>query len=290
MEFDKEFCQEEERCGYVVPTEMKKIWSVQLDLLARFQEVCKQHNLRYFAAGGTLLGAIRHKGYIPWDDDVDVVMLREDYDKLLQIAPTAFAEPYFFQTSYNDKKYSRGIAQLRNSNTTGILMSEKGKFPFNQGIFIDIFPLDALPDDPKKRAAQVKKIRFWNKMLAMTVRYPGSVNKSPIKGVLHALTGWIPYRFLHRRMDATCSMYKGQKTNDVGAVTFILDDPRFVYPLHCFDQVETVPFEQTTIDIPAGYDEILTILYGDYMVMKKENSYHGGVLFDTERSYKDYIR
>ena len=153
MEFPNGFYQEEERCGYTIPATMKRVWAVELDLLEKLQDVCARHGLRYFACGGTLLGAIRHKGFIPWDDDIDVVMFREDYEKLLEIAPLEFTEPYFFQTAFNDQKYSRGHAQLRNSNTTAILHTEKGCYTFNQGIFLDIFPLDAVPDDPAAQAA-----------------------------------------------------------------------------------------------------------------------------------------
>ena len=142
MQLDNEFFKEEERCGFTVSADMKKVWAAQLDLLERFQEVCHRHGLRFFASGGTLLGAIRHKGYIPWDEDIDIMMMREDYEKLLAIAPQEFTAPYFFQTAWNDKQYSRGHAQLRNSNTTAVLADEADRhYPFNQGIFIDIFPL-----------------------------------------------------------------------------------------------------------------------------------------------------
>ncbi len=287
---DTHFLLEEERCGFTVSADMKKVWAVQLDLLDRFQEVCRRHRLKFFASGGTLLGAVRHKGYIPWDDDIDIMMLREDYEKLLTIADTEFTAPYFFQTAYNDKNYSRGHAQLRNSNTTGILPSEKGRFPFNQGIFIDIFPTDAVPDDPRARTAQIKRLKLWEKLLKITVRYPANPKKNFIKNAIHAVASLVPYRWIYRQLEKECTRYNGKGMKRAGLISFLPDDDRLIFPVKCFDEIETVPFEYTNIDIPTDYDTLLSHQYGDYMVMKQVGSYHGGVIFDTERSYIDYLR
>ncbi|MBQ8683111.1 MAG: LicD family protein [Clostridia bacterium] len=290
MELPNEFFLEEERCGYTVPASMKKVWAVQLDLLEQFRQVCDRHGLRWFVSAGTILGAVRHKGYIPWDDDIDIQMMREDYDKLLEIAPSEFGEPYFFQTAYNDKQFSRGHAQLRNSTTTAILESEKGKFSFNQGIFIDIFPMDAVPDDPAQQAAQRKRVKFWMKLLAATVCYPGSIKKNAVKTLIHILLKPLPYRWVYRQMEKACTAYNGKGMKRVALISFDVDNDRMVWPVHTMDDVLTVPFENTQVPIPAGYDEIMTIQYGDYMTMRKENTYHGGVLFDAERCYKDYLK
>lgn len=290
MPNERDFLLEEERCGFTVTAEMKKVWAVQLDLLDRFAEVCRRHGLRYFASGGTLLGAIRHKGYIPWDDDIDIMMMREDYEKLLAVADAEFTAPYFFQTAYNDKQYSRGHAQLRNSNTTAILTEEKGCYPFNQGIFIDIFPTDAIADDETARKKQCRRIRLWEKLLNVTVRYPANKYKSLPKSVLHVVASLIPYRFFIRQKEKACARYNGQGMKRVGLISFLTDEERLIFPADAFDRIETVPFEYTTIDIPADYDTLLTQQYGDYRTMKQENSYHGGIIFDAERSYLDYLR
>ena len=98
LKISNTFFDEEIRDGYKVSREMKKIWAVELDLLNELNRVCNKHNIRCMAWAGTMLGAIRHKGFIPWDDDIDIMLFRDDYEKLCEIAPSEFTYPYFFQT------------------------------------------------------------------------------------------------------------------------------------------------------------------------------------------------
>lgn len=149
IELPEGFLDEEVRCGYTVSAEMKKLWAVELDLLAEFDRVCKKHGLTYFVEGGTLLGTIRHQGFIPWDDDVDLVMFREEYEKLLKIVDQEFQHPYFFQTPFTDPGLIMGGSRLRNSETT-LVSDFENKRPYkNKGIFIDIFILDKVPESAK---------------------------------------------------------------------------------------------------------------------------------------------
>ena len=159
----KDFLNEENRDGYVVSAEMKSVWAVELDLAQELLRVCRKHNLKIFADFGTLLGAVRHKGFIPWDDDMDFSMFREDYEKLCSIAPDEFKQPYFFQYSNSGKEFVNGHAKLRNSLTTGIVKNELGRnLGYNQGIFIDIFPLDNVSNNGAIRFAQMYLVRFLN--------------------------------------------------------------------------------------------------------------------------------
>lgn len=144
--------EQEERCGYLVTQQTKQIWNIQLDMALHLLDVCKRHELKIWAISGTMLGAVRHHGFIPWDDDMDFVMFRDDYDKLLKIAKDEFKSPYFFQCAYTEKGYYRGHSQLRYEDTTMILPDEaKLGVDFNMGVCIDIFVADGFPEDEAER-------------------------------------------------------------------------------------------------------------------------------------------
>lgn len=265
---------------------MKAIWAAQLRLLARFDGVCRRYGLTYFAGGGTLLGAVRHGGYIPWDDDIDLFMLREDYDRLLMLEG-AFSAPFFLQTAYNDVGYSRGHAQLRLDGTAAILEGERGRYRFHQGIFIDIFPLDSVPDDPTEQAAQRRRLARWNRWLAATVRYPGSPHRTALKTAVHWLLSPIPYRWLCRGMERECKRYKS--TSRVALLSFDPQSDRWVMPRAAFSGAVEMPFEQTRVPVPVGFDAILTAAYGDWRIPRREPSYHRGILFDLYKDWKEYV-
>ena len=106
------FFHEEVRDGYLVTAKVKELWAVQIDLLCELDRVCKKYNLKYILDFGTLLGAVRHKGFIPWDDDLDVSMLREDYDKLMEVGPTEFTHPYFLQNHDTEIGYDITIKEF----------------------------------------------------------------------------------------------------------------------------------------------------------------------------------
>ena len=134
------FFREETRLGFHVTKDRKKIWAVGLDLLIMFDKFCKEKGLTYYIMFGTLLGAVRHQGFIPWDDDIDVVMPRSDYEKLIH-NNDPFPYPYFLQTPDTDKSYCQSHAKIRNSMTTAFNRIT-GYEGFNQGMFLDVFQLD----------------------------------------------------------------------------------------------------------------------------------------------------
>lgn len=302
LEIPEEFLREETRCDYVISAEMKELWAVQLDLYAKFADVCKKNGLIQFIYGGSMLGAVRHKGYIPWDDDIDVAMPRKDYEKLCSIAPQYFKEPYFFQTEYTDIGTLRGHAQLRNSRTTAILDSEKEQHvKFNQGIFIDIFPFDFVNPDEKafreqgKRALRCKKIAEKIAYFSESRFVRGKDIKKRLKMVMYPATNLIASKlkleqYYYRKFEQICAECPEEIAEEASVLSFEFFEKRWrIRKEHMYD-LEMVPFEFLEVPIPKEYDDILRRSYGNYMEFVKNGSYHGGITFDTDVPYTEYMR
>lgn len=290
LKFAADFFDEEEKCGFFITRKRKEVWAIELDLLHEFDQVCRKHGLRYYLDAGTLLGAIRHEGFIPWDDDVDVCMLRADYDRLLEIAPRAFRHPYFFQHAYTDMHYFRGHAQLRNSMTCGALSDEFLSVRFNQGIFIDIFVLDAVTDDPDQLNRQERELDYYQRVMErfanetmprpLAIKLPNG-NNFRFENLMHAFG-----------IFETC------------LTRFELEPTRFVTELGLFRKAREdrlierswlgepreARFENLTLPIPSDADSILRRYYGaDYMTPINKSPVHAPVLFDTDRSYSEVL-
>ena len=282
------FLEPETISGYYVDEKMKKIWKCELDLLEKFISVCEKYELRYFMSGGSLLGAIRHKGFIPWDDDIDVDMFREDYEKLIKIAPEEFTGNLFFQTSYNDNGYVRPHVQIRNSDTTAIVEHEKG-LKFNQGIFIDIFPLDAVPRNKVMKRIQSIVMFFWMNFLRAGIMVNPQFNDCTWKNVAHYIA-WpffkvVNYKYFFSLYEKISSYYNEDKTLQVGEISFDYSD-HCIWDRHYFDDIVMKDFAYLKVACPKEYDKVLTKTFGDYMTPLKSPSYHGNVFFDTETPYK----
>ena len=295
IELPDGFLEEEVRCDYTVTKDIKEVWAIEIDLLMQLDEVCKKHNLKYYITDGTMLGTVRHKGFIPWDDDIDVTMFRDDYEKLLKVAETEFKYPYFLQTEYSDPGCLRGHAQLRNSATTGILKTEEGKFKFNQGLFLDVFVMDNVIDDKKLYEQQKKDAEKYRKRAVKYARwstryYKQNTWQSKVKGILYPVVN----TFLRktkleeknfRKFEEVCKRYNNMETKYVTTLEFSFDIERWGKRLKSyFDKVEYMPFEFIKLPISVDYDEMLRNDYGDYMVFKKGASAHGDMIIDTDRS------
>ena len=276
------FCEAEIRSGYEVSREMKRVWACQLNLLSIFQRVCDKHGLRWWLDSGTLLGAVRHHGYIPWDDDIDVIMFREDYDRLVKAAADEFQAPIIFQTAYTEKNFVRGHAQLRDARTSAIIPSEIYK-DFNQGIFIDIFVLDGVSDNPEKRKRQEGLACYLRRKLDL-LACPMRLQHT--RDIPHA----VKYKIKYPRLQDKARIYRVYedlfRQNDaaecdyVATSTFRIDSKS--RDRHIYDETMLMDFEFMKLPVPSGYDKLLTLLYGDYMTPVVSPSMHGTLILDPD--------
>ena len=285
------FFLEENRDGYLVSAEIKKLWAVQLDLLCEFDRVCKKYELKYILDFGTLLGAVRHKGFIPWDDDLDVSMLREDYDVLMSVGPKEFKNPYFLQNHETESGYDCSVVKLRRSDTT-FLMTEntRHRTTYNQGVFIDIFVFDNVPTDDPRYISKLNQDSYdaYLHMYALLHRpslYDGI--KLPL-----TIARYLYYKHLYgsaekeyKRLETMARQF-GQ-SNYVANIFYLVTRCR---PRKMFEETINVSFERLSFPVPVDYDKLLRDCYGDYMTPVRGSSAHTMVCFDTDRPYTEVLK
>lgn len=288
---EKEFYKEELRCGYKVTAKAKKVWAVQLEMLDQVERICKKYGFNYFADSGTLIGTVRDKGYIPWDDDIDLVMLREDYEKFIQAAPGELPAHLTLQTAYREKNYLRGHAQLRNSRTTGC-NEEDAKAGYNCGIFIDIFPLDNVPDNKLSARLWAFGIKLAWTVLYTWYRFDYYENRTLAGTLLNRLGKFlnIPMEKAYGFYEGLCRKYEGKETKHVCDTVFIRFLEKNTWERSWFDEAVYMPFENRMIPVPKGYDGRLKKEYGDYMKPAQAPTMHGGLILEPEVGYEEYFK
>lgn len=293
MEFDSSFFQEEERSGFLVTEKRKKVWATGLRMLEQFDAVCKKYDLKYYVYYGTLLGAVRHQGFIPWDDDIDVVMLREDYDRFRAVAPGEFQEPYFFQDSYTDRLIWP-FSKIRDSRTTAIEPKFAKVEGFHQGIFMDIFPLDSVADGKNAQFQVIEEIQrlLWDIVMdPRPVLMDLSAGKEMILDpgfIVDLVKTDIKYRF------QVFEEFMASHFGETERVNYILHE---MYPTHYrsaerewFRETVYLPFEHLQVPAPAEYDKILTQSYGDYRQPVRGGTEHEDIILEPEIPYTEYLK
>ena len=295
MEFAENFFNEEIRCGYKISPKMKKVWAAELQLLEKFIDVCERNDLNYFLDGGTLLGAVRHKGFIPWDDDIDVIMPRADYDRLWEIAEKEFTYPYFFQTTLSEQGFFRTHAQLRNSETTGFIAIDEHK-NINRGIFMDIFVLDNVPNGILRK--KIFKYEILIKKRILAYQYDREYGSLKFKGkmfykLVHTFFNLYPFDKFFRNFNKTLAKYRNKDTALVGDIT-LLWRSNVHWPKEWYEGYSYLNFEGLKVRVPLFYKEVLTRQYGDFMKLPKDvgamnGRSHGTVTFEPDIPYKEYF-
>lgn len=255
--------------------ELKKI---QLDILLSFHKFCTENNINYSLAAGTLIGAIRHKGFIPWDDDIDVYLLREEYNKLVASYPCLYNGRYKFVSLERDKKWHRAYGKLYDNMTIEV---EKTQNVYaDLGVGIDVFPIDDVPDNHDEWCRYEKKRRFLRDI--MTLKSLSLLKERSIKNNVIVLLGrlllfFLPFSLLARLMDRKAQMHNNKGYKHVYENCLGVYNSEKPWLKEDIIEVIDTPFEDNIIKIMKGYDDYLTIIYGDYMKLppvEKQISHH----------------
>ena len=290
IEFEKNYYDEEVRLGYTIDPLKKRNWAALLEVLAEIDRVCKKHNITYFADWGTLLGAVRHKGFIPWDDDLDICMKREDYEKFQRIIPLEFQD---FEGTLEEKQENKlycfsPLTAGRNMTVQTVVCNNNHidftdehlkryhGYPFVA--CIDVFPMDYVPADSPETETIYSIIKILDQIVFNDMLWDKEFNPinedvvNSLKQIANLMHYKIDFNDKLRRqgfklIDSLSKMYKKKNSKYITCV------PRYSnyrernhrYKKEWYDEVIYVPFENIEIPIPAEYDKILTVIYGDYM-------------------------
>lgn len=272
--------------------EIKKLQEKSLEMLLFFKDFCDKHSLRFFFCGGCLIGAVREGGFIPWDDDVDVFMPRDDYEKLIEIFNKEREnERYFLQVSTKDKLTKNLFATICDSNTT-FIKSYQADLDINHGIVLDILPIDGCPESKIKRFFQMINSLFYSLFLI------GEAPKN--NGKLIEIAGKVLLtvvfsKKLRWKIAKSCErrMTKYPLANCKYA-TELCSGPYYMrkkYLAEDFTDSLLFDFEGYKMPVPKGYDDYLSKAFGDYMTLPPEEErdcHHELEFVDTDNSYINY--
>lgn len=264
---------------------LRKVQLAQLDIGKEIKRVCDENGIKYFLDSGTLLGAIRHKGFIPWDDDMDMGMLREDYERFIEIAPKKLKSEYFLQTWKTDKSYPYAFAKIRKKGTVFIEAVSQKTNAHNE-IFVDIFPYDVYPDNETVRTKLMKKIMLLKYSLWMKDGMTPWLRHKSILDRLLVRAKYVPHYFyaLTHSRDAMIAEYeKLMPMYNAETSKYYVEQSggtpfgKWIIPTECFKKFIEVKFEDTMFLVPEKYDLYLKTVYGDYMQLppvEKRGNWH----------------
>ena len=285
------FLEPETRCDTYISKESKEAWKIRLDMLEFFEMFCERHELQWCVICGTMLGAIRHKGIIPWDEDLDLAMPRGDFNKFIELMQKDNNSKYVLLDSSN-KDFFNFMVKLIHPETTEIdnwYASKHWIIPM--GIHLDIHPIDGIPNNP----LIAKIIVFIQRVLCNL--YWASMDKPPFSGklprLLHitSLRHLINRRKLYTLISYVASLYPMKKCKYCGLMPYRWGAwGKYVWTSQWFDNYIDVPFEYLSVKVPSSYNDILTKTYGNWEIPVKGANLHEGSLYvDAKHSYKQVL-
>lgn len=258
-------------------TDLRELQLMELKIAKEVKRVCEELNIRYFLMAGSLLGAVRHKGFIPWDDDMDIGMLREDYERFLKYAVSIIGDEFYLQNWDIDPSYPFSFAKVRLNGTTVVEKMNMG-VETHKGVFLDVFPFDNVPNRKCNRIRQAAWTYLLKKMLWIKKGYGKELKKQGLKLWLKYTVGRIlssctTYEKLKRKYYSELTKYNGENSK------YVFCSCLYSYKKSCVrrEYVENLGqymFEDDFFNGPADYDGYLSHLYGHYMELPPEEKRH----------------
>lgn len=256
--------------------DLRRVQLSQLDILKEVARVCEENEIEYFLDSGTALGAVRHGGFIPWDDDIDIGMTRDNYDKFLKIASEKLKEEYFLQTNETDKQSPYIYAKVRKNNTV-FMEWNKRNINMHHGIYIDIFPYDNVPDDDNKRQKYMKRCR--NTYLFYVIRSIPDRSAKPennlkwvitatVRRMLHWISHIIPLSTITKITNNMFTKYNQEETRYLTCHVF---SKPYIFERSDLFPLKKIKFEDDYFSVVNDVDKYLTNLYGDYKQLPPED-------------------
>lgn len=262
----------------IMDKDIKKVQKCEVEMLKLIDDICQKYQLEYFAIGGTALGAIRHKGMIPWDDDIDIALPREDYNKLLKILEKELPEGYHVQHFSTEPKTPFYFTKIRKDNTLFVEHYLKN-YPIHQGVFIDIFPFDHVPENEIIKKVHYHFCRFWYQLfLAKSLktvcssRFSDKITwKSVVRKCLHYVLIPVPKSWLFYALDHSVQLFNKQYASEISHIVrgYLRVKSSDLYP------IQRVKFEDIHIAIPNHCDVYLRAQYGKYEVLPPKEKQYG---------------
>lgn len=275
----------------IIPNKRERIWKIQMEMWIEFDRICKKHEIKYFFCWGALLGAVRHQGFIPWDDDIDVVMARKDYDSFAGIILKELKKPYYVQIPRTNGRATYLITKIINEDTTCVNISYEAKYN-HQGISLDIVPLDGTSNSKTKRVIQI----LQHEGLGILINNYGlgwkclNFKKKVIKAIAIVYFFITKYEDPAVKLEKIRARYGWEESNTIAEFAHGVR-----FPKEWFLETKELLFEGYKVPVPGKYEKVLEKLYGDYRKLpEKKNriitdSEMAGWITEPDISYHDYL-
>lgn len=262
-----------------------------LDIYKEISVLCNANDIPYFAIGGTCLGAVRHKGFIPWDDDLDIAIPIEDFDRFGELVKKHMPGYLQIYTCKKVKRYRYIFDKLIDIRTTFIESAELDYPDAYKGVFVDIMPISGIPEPGIKRNLFYKKLYLYT-LLNVKMRLPseyGTIKGYIASKIIRLVSKVLPSTYFSDKMMALLKKYPFKTSQYTGYVWSVAHVCKLTFPIEYFADTVELPFEDTTIKCPIGYKQYLTHQFGDYMELppEEEREHHNGII-NLDRPYSDY--